>query len=210
MSKEDTEPNPDWNPNLEDIIKKQGEQSQTFYWLHNESSIWASIRNNMIQIPSIILASTTGFLSATSSLLHPMVIGAMSLSVGILNTVNSYYKYSQRSEGHRMTALMYLKVFKNIEIELSLPIHQRTEAGKLLTSLRDKMSRISEVAPPIPEEIIGKYKRAFKNNRTSLPIMIVGPEKINICTIDANAVAANPLKRAGSSDSSTHSDTNIP
>ena len=181
-------PAPDWNIDLENIIKKQGEQAQTFYWLHNESSQWASWRNNIIQIPSIILASVTGFLSATSNILPPVATGGLSLLVGILNTINSYYKYSQRSEGHRMVALMYLKLYKNIEIELSLPIHQRTDAGKLLSGMRDKLSRILEVAPPIPKGIINKYKNTFKNHYTSLPILIVGPEKINICRIEAPKV----------------------
>jgi hypothetical protein len=172
---------PEWNPSLEELIKKEGEQCESLFWLHNEASQWASKRNNLIQIPAILLASATGFLSATSELLPPVAIGAMSLTVGALNTINSYYKYSQRSESHRISAQLYMKAYKNIETELALPIHQRTDAGKLLGDLREKMARISEVAPAIPSEIIQKYKSVFKKPKTSLPIIISGPENIHIC-----------------------------
>ena len=77
MSIKEEDITPDWNIDLENVIKKQGEQSETFYWLHNESSVWASWKNNIIQIPSIILASVTGFLSATSNILPPVATGGL-------------------------------------------------------------------------------------------------------------------------------------
>ena len=49
--------------------------------------------------------------------------------VGVFNTINSYYKFSQRAEAHKITAQLYFKMYKNIETELALPIHQRTDAG---------------------------------------------------------------------------------
>ena len=172
-----------WNTNLEELVKKEGEQCQTYFWLHNQSSIWANRRNNCIQIPSILLASVTGFLSATSDLLPPVAIGAMSLTVGALNTINSYFKYSQRAESHRISAQLYMKAYKKMETELALPVHQRSDAAELLTELRDTMERISEVAPEVPEEIIAKYKVILKTTEktTSLPIIVVGPDTIQVC-----------------------------
>jgi hypothetical protein len=172
-----------WNASLEELVKKEGEQCQTYFWLHNQASIWANRRNNCIQIPAILLASVTGFLSATSDLLPPVAIGAMSLTVGALNTINSYFKYSQRAESHRISAQLYMKAYKKMETELALPIHQRSDAQELLVELRDTMERISEVAPEVPEEIIGKYKVILKttDKATSLPIIVAGPDQIQVC-----------------------------
>jgi len=177
---ESVEPHEDWNPNLEKVVKKEGEISQSFYYMHNLASRWASKRNDAIQIPAIILASVTGFLAATSNLVPSVAIGAMSLVVGILNTVNSYYKFAQRSESHRITSQLYLKSYKIIEIELALPVHQRVDASKLLKKMRETMQHVSEVAPPIPNNVIEIYRKHFADSKVAKPIIANDLEEIII------------------------------
>lgn len=174
----------DWNPNLENLVKKEGEQSQSLFWLHNESSKLAALYNDWIQIPGIILASITGFLSATSNIVPPIGIGAMSLLVGILNTVNSYYKFPQIAEAHKITAHLYLKMYKNIRTELALPVRQRANANNLLQNIRDKLARITEIAPQVPNSIINMYKIKFKDATISKPIIANGLDPIDICVSD--------------------------
>jgi hypothetical protein len=169
---ESVEPHENWNENLEQVVKREGEQSQSLYWMHNSASVWASKRNDAIQIPAIILASITGFLAASSNLVPSLAIGAMSLIVGILNTINSYYKFAQRSESHKITAQLYLKTYKIIEIELALPVHQRVDAGKLLKKIRETMQHISEVAPAIPGSVINMYRKNFSDSEVSKPIIV--------------------------------------
>jgi hypothetical protein len=178
---EGSEPHEDWNENLEQVIKTTGERSQSLYWMHNNASIWASKRNDRIQIPAIILASLTGFLAATSNLVPPVGIGAMSLVVGILNTVNSYYKYAQRSEAHKITAQLYLKTYTIIEVELALPVQQRVDAKKILKKIRETMQHISEVAPPIPDSIIRLFNKTFAHSKVSKPIIANDLISIEIC-----------------------------
>ena len=179
-NEEEGRPTPQWNEALENVVKKEGEQSQALFLLHHMSYMWATKRNDFIQIPAIVLASVTGFLSATSSILPPIAIGAMSLSVGVLNTVNSYYKFSQRAESHRITSLMYMKAYKSIETELALPVYQRVDAAKLLNDLRDTMSKISDIAPAIPMNIINAYKKNTRDYNISQPIIANGLDPILI------------------------------
>ena len=175
----------DWNTDLEQVVKREGEQSQSLYWMHNASRNWAISRNDLLQIPAIIIASVTGFLSATSSLVPPVGIGALSLLVGILGTINSYFKFSQRSESHKIAAQMYLKLYKTIEVELALPAHQRANAAVLLKHLRYTMNRISEIAPPIPPKIINKFNKTFKATSVSIPIIANGIDVISVCNEDS-------------------------
>jgi len=170
---------PEWNVALEDVVRKEGEQSQALYWLHNHAANWAARRNDLLQIPSICLATVTGFLGATSEI-PSYATGVMTLVVGLLNTLNSYYKFSQRSEGHKIIAQMYLKVYKNIEVELSLPAGQRTPADKLLAELRDRLARISETAPSLPRGTITAFKNHFKEPQTSVPIVANGLDVIRV------------------------------
>jgi len=174
------EPDPQWNPALEDIIKKEAETAESLYWLHNKSSTWALRRNDGLQIPTIVLSSVVGFFSATTDLIPQLALGAVSVVVGILGTINSYFKFAQRGQLHATTAQLYLKTYKNLEVELSLPIHQRTDAGTLLKDLRDQMTRISELAPEIPQSVITLYKKEFKESVTAKPIITNGLDPIKI------------------------------
>jgi len=174
------EAHPEWNAALEEVIKKEGEQAEGLYWLHSQAALWAQKRNDAIQIPAIILATVTGFFSATSEMLPPVAIGAFSVFVGILNTINSYYKFSQRAEGHRIASLWYLKTYKKIETELSLPIAQRTPADPLLKELSEGMSRITETAPQVPEALNRLYAVRFKDDRVARPLGTNGLDPIKI------------------------------
>jgi len=180
MASEKVEKVVEWNPALEEIIRREGEQSEALYWLHNKASVWASKRNDIIQIPAIILSTVTGFLSATTNLVPMIALGGISVFVGILSTLNSYFKFSQRGESHRIISLLYLKIYKTIEIELALPASQRANANVLLNEIRQHMNQIGEQAPTIPESIIALFKKEFKDGDTSRPIIANGLDVINV------------------------------
>ena len=174
------EGHPEWNEALEAVVKKEGEEAEGLFWLHNKASLRARRFNDYIQIPAIILATTTGFFSATADLVPPVAIGAMSVVVGILGTINSYFKFSQRSEGHRIASLLYMKMYKNIETQLSLPISQRQPAETFLKMLREEMERVSETAPDVPESIIAFFKKKFKDPQVNVPIIANGLDEIKV------------------------------
>ncbi len=75
---------------------------------------------------------------------------------------------------------MYMKIFKNIEVELSLPVAQRGHPAKLLGDVREKLARINEVAPDVPDQVIALYKVQFKDNKTHHPIIANGIDAIQI------------------------------
>ena len=165
------------------------------FWLHNRSSVLATRNNDIINIPSIILQTVTGFLSATGGLVHPLALGAISVFTGVLSTLLSYYKFSARAEAHRMSAQLYLKIYKKIEIELSLPIEQRMAPVKLLEEVRDKLARVGEVAPDIPETVLNEYKSKFHDGEAKKPIIANGIDKIIVYHAPEKAVEAAPMIR---------------
>ena len=169
-----------WNDGFEQVLKKEAEQAESLFWLHNKASAVAARNNDYIQIPSIVLQTLTGFLSATGGLVPPLALGAVSVFTGILSTLLSYYKFSARAEGHRVVAQLYMKIFKNIEVELSLPVAQRDRPAKLLGDVREKLARINEVAPDVPDQVIALYKAQFIVNTTHHPIIANGIDAIQI------------------------------
>ena len=185
----------EWNTGLEEVLRKEGEEGAAMFYMHNRSSVVATRNNDMINIPSIILQTVTGFLSATSGLVPPLALGAISVFTGVLSTMLSYYKFSARAEAHRMSAQLYLKIYKKIEIELSLPIEQRMSPVKLLEEVRDKLARVGEVAPDIPEGVLAQYKRQFRDGEAKKPIIANGIDKIVVYHAPEKPAEAVPMIR---------------
>jgi hypothetical protein len=185
----------DWSSGLEEVLRKEGEEGASMFWLHNRSSVLATRNNDIINIPSIILQTVTGFLSATGGMVPPLALGAISVFTGVLSTLLSYYKFSARAEAHRMSAQLYLKIYKKIEIELSLPIEQRMAPTKLLEEVRDKLARVGEVAPDIPETVLNEYKTKFHDGEAKKPIIANGIDKIVVYHAPEKPTEAAPMIR---------------
>lgn len=169
-----------WNDALAHVVKKEAEQSEALYILHYKASIWAKRWNDCLLIPASIISTITGFFSATSSLVPPVAIGACSVVVGILGFINSHYKYGQRAENHKLCSNMYHKIYKDLEVELSLPEKERNDPDKLIPELRAKMARIAEISEPIPESIITEFKKKHSSDKVSLPLIANGLNQVVI------------------------------
>jgi hypothetical protein len=94
-----------------------------------------------------------------------------------------------------MSAQLYLKIYKKIEIELSLPQEQRMPPIKLLEEVRDKLARVGEVAPDVPELVIQEYKKQFHDGDTKKPIIANGLDKIIVYQAPEKSDAVGPRIR---------------
>ena len=156
-----------WNPQLEHILSEEGERALCFSWLHNRSHKQYSAFSTYITIPTVILATLTGSASIGSKSLFGdsdisnVVIGIVSLSIGVLNTVSGYFSWASRAEGHRLSAIAYTKIHRFILIELSLPRPERMAARDMLKVVRDQLDRLQETSPQIPDKVIAEFQKRF-------------------------------------------------
>ena len=177
-----------WNPSLEIILKREAEQSEGLYWLHNRSQTIVQRKNDWLMLPSIVISTINGFLIGADTGAPALLLGAISIFVSTLSSITQYYKYSQKAEGHRIAALMYLKLYKNIEIELAKPTGQRADPDDLLRSLKEAMTRVAETAPQPSEQAIREYQSKFKEQQVSHPLIANGLAEVHINTTSANRV----------------------
>jgi hypothetical protein len=176
-----------WSSQIEDLVALEGERCLGLAKLHKRCEDLASSKNNVIQIPVIVLSTLCGTASVGSSALFggsafaPTIIGLVSIGVGILNTVGSYFGYAKKSEAHRIAHLQYSKLFSQLNVELSLPRSERASAEAVLKNLRDTMERLAEVTPSIPDEIIVEFNKKYESYKDiGLPIEANGLSKIKI------------------------------
>jgi hypothetical protein len=186
----------EWSSQLEDIVAKEGERCSGLAWLHTRAEIETSKYNTYVQVPVIILSTLAGTASVGSATLFGgsssesgIAIGLVSIGVGILNTLGSFFNFAKRSEAHRIAHLNYSKLATKISIELSLPRDERMKAELLLTYLRDTMERLAETTPNCPQNIIKQFNDKYKDEKEiALPIEVNGIHKINIYRGETHAL----------------------
>jgi hypothetical protein len=181
---EEDEVKVEWSTQLEDILAQEGEKCRGLAWLHTRAEALTSKFNTYVQVPVIVLSTLAGTASVGSATLFgggpasSIAIGLVSISVGILNTLGSFFAFAKRSEAHRIAHLNYSKLSTRISIELSLPRDQRMEADPFLENTRETMERLAETAPLCPEGIIAEFNKQFKNTNVTLPAETNGLHKI--------------------------------
>ena len=178
-----------WSNQLEDLIAGEAEKCRGLSWIHQQAEQIASSRNNLIQIPVIVLSTLCGTASVSSQTLFGpgngtvagIAIGLVSISVGVLNTINSYFAFARKAEAHHIAQIQYAKLFSNISVELALPRLERLPPQILLKTLRENMERLAETTPSAPPQVLKDFTSRFSKYTTiSKPIETNGLQKVEI------------------------------
>lgn len=180
-----------WSSLLEEYFKELGEKCYCYSYLHKKAEAVYSFRRTFIDLPVIVGSTIAGTLSIGNSAIFGeqneqiagMCIGSLSLVVGILNTIGSYYGWGKRAEIHRLSSIEYGKLYRFLSLELSIPREQRIECSDLLKITRDTYERLIEISPLIPQYILDDFKKRFADDKykdISKPAEANGLERIDI------------------------------
>lgn len=189
-----------WNGQLETILSQEGERAECFGWLHDKSQKKYNQLNTYITLPTITMSTLAGSAAIGSSSIFSgipnvanYIIGGISLSVALLNTVSSFFGWAKRSESHRLSALAYTKIHRFIMIELSLPRTERMAAKDMLKICRDQLDRLQETSPQIPDDVIRMFQIKFGDSTPEVskpgitngldPIQVYVDETITPCKL---------------------------
>jgi len=181
-----------WSVPLEELVASEGEKCRGLAWINQKAEVYYAHRANAIAIPVIVLSTLAGTASVGSSSLFQgdteissIVIGLVSIGVGILNTISSYFSWARKAEAHRIAYLQYSKLFSTIRVEMSLPRNERQQPDQLLKQIRDGMERLAETTPSPPPSILDDFNRHFKDEDKSIsrPVEVNGLQKITIFRI---------------------------
>jgi hypothetical protein len=177
-----------YNSHLEELIASEGEKALAFQWLHDQAEKRYTQFNTYIVLPVIVLSTMSGTASIGQKELFgdtpvsAVVIGLVSILVGILNTVSSFFAWAKRAEGHRITGITYGKLHRYISIELSLPREQRVVAKHFLKAIREQIDRLNETSPQIPQVVVDAFQVKFKDRppTIAIPEICNGLHKVDV------------------------------
>lgn len=157
---------------FENLLKDEAEKAEVMSILHIKSHEKYYKLSSFINMPVIVISSMIGFLSQINISNHQSeILGAISILVAILKTIDNYFDYTKKTETHRIISLQYSKISKFIQIQLLLDREKRIKANDLLDIIIYDLQNIKDSEPIIPKDVVDffnnkyeKYKNICKPN----------------------------------------------
>lgn len=163
-----------WNSGHEELLASIADRANCSRWMHSKCQSIFEKWNVLLSIPSIVVSTIAG--SATIGMPgitnDPMVtrwgtiaIGVMTLSSGVLTTINQYMKTAQNAESHRSAAVQYGKLHRVISVELAIRRDQRLNALEFLKAVRDEQDKLTDNAPHILDYVVKEFRNEFDSKK---------------------------------------------
>lgn len=176
----DQEHHPKWVKQQELILKKWSEEAAAFRFMHDRSyKRFARLHMNF-SLPVIILSTiagtanfSTGSFPAEYREYVSLATGGINLIAGMITTIAQFMKIPEMLEAHRASSNDFAKFSRNIRVELSLPIRERTCTGReFLEKCRGEMEVLMERAPDISLSLVKSFGNKFKKKELHMPDII--------------------------------------
>jgi len=184
----------DWSDEIELLLSEWGEVAMCYAYLHNFGQRKYKKKYHHLQIPIIILSTLTGTANFATDSYVPegfkhgfsAGVGSLNLFCGILGTLLSFLRYSEIYEGHRIAAIAWSKLSRNIEIELSLQDIKRKPCRDFLKICRSEYDNLLESSPNIDLDIIRDFNRKFNDDYPDVrkPVICNGLKEIKPYKVD--------------------------
>ena len=177
-----------WSEEIEELLAEWGEVALCYQYLHSFSERKYKRKFHHYQIPIIILSTLTGTANFATESYVPQDykqgfsagVGSLNLLCGVLGTLLSFLRYSEVYEGHRIAALAWSKLSRNIEIELSLGQEKRKNCRDFLKVMRAEYDNLMESSPSIDLDVIRMFNSKFEGKYPNIrkPIIVNGLREI--------------------------------
>jgi hypothetical protein len=179
----------DWTKSTEELLVSWADIALCYTWIFDKSYRNYNNINYTFTIPIVILSTITGTLSMSLSSVVPesafmtgqFVIGAVNIFIGILSTLQNFFRYAQQSELHLSATKDWAKLHRNIKIELSIERQYRKPAEEFVRYARQEYERLLNTRPVIPSQILNDFKRLYRNSDVIKPETL---EKIKHLILD--------------------------
>lgn len=129
---------------------------------HYEMANLLARRDKLLGIPVIILTAIIG-VSAFWSVVYealpvytPIIVGLLSISAAVFSSLQTFFKFSEQSEKHRLAAVKFGSIRRKLEAHYAG--NDAKSEGDYLNALREEMDDLAEASPNVPVRIFKKIQ----------------------------------------------------
>lgn len=182
-----------WHEKHQSVLKGWGESAACYRYMHFKAYEYYKKSNMLYTLPIIVIGTVTGtanFAQQTfpkdSQVYIPLAIGALNLISAIMTTVSQFLKIAELMESHRVSYINYGKLARNIKLEITLPVSERTHHGaNMIDICAAEYDRLIEQCPPVPKAIMRLFTDEFpENNRDPRKFKFTRPEIFTVLPFD--------------------------
>ena len=166
-----------WCEKQEKLLTSWAERAAGYRWLHNHARLHYKKQNDYLSYPSIVIASITGVggfavlnpsgnedldpSTRTKIMIVQYFFAFLNVIGGILTSISKFSQSLSLSEAHSAMCVQYSKYYRNIDMELSLDVVDRTCVVEFVKKCREEYDRLLDEAPDIPAISIQAFNIEF-------------------------------------------------
>src|SRR6056300_1348160 len=168
-----------WCEKQEKLLTSWAERAAGYRWLHNHARLHYKKQNDYLSYPSIVIASITGV--GGFAVLNPSgnenvssetrakimiiqyVFAFLNVLGGILTSIGKFSQSLPLSEAHSSMCVQWSKLYRTIDMELSLEVKHRPNVVEFLMKTREDYDKLLDDAPDIPAVSIKAFLVQFPN-----------------------------------------------
>ena len=167
----------EWCEKQEKLLIKWAEKAAGYRWLHNHARLHFKKQNDWLAYPSIIIASITGVggfavlnpsgndgvssETKTRIMIVQYFFAFLNVIAGILSSISKFSQSLPLSEAHSVMCVQWSKLYRSIDMELSLDIKHRTNVVDFIMKSREEYDKLLDDAPDIPAISIQAFLLQF-------------------------------------------------
>ena len=190
----------EWCEKQEKLLIKWAEKASGYRWLHNHARLYYKKQNDWLAYPSIIIASITGVggfavlnpsgndgvssETKTRIMIVQYFFAFLNVIAGILSSISKFSQSLPLSEAHSVMCVQWSKLYRSIDMELSLDIKHRTNVVDFIMKSREEYDKLLDDAPDIPAISIRAFMVQFPDKENK-------PDVCNGLSIVVNDDAAS-------------------
>lgn len=157
-----------WDEELDNLYRAWQRRIAAVELGHRKLSDRLQRRYLMLGLPVVVLTTVIGtavFASLADE--EPVdtatrvIVGSVSITAAVLSSLQTFLRYATRAEGHRVAAIRYETLRRDVAETLALPLAMRNDPIRELDSVRLRMDRYAKESPPIAQREWERLEKQF-------------------------------------------------
>jgi hypothetical protein len=158
-----------WTSYYEDIFAEWCDKAMCYRYLHNNCNRHYYCLQIAFTIPVIFISTLTGVANFAQERIpedyqffYTMGVGSFNILAGFITTVAQFLKVNELSEAHRVSAISWGKLHRNIRVELAKNPVERENIEIYLKKTKEQFDLLIETSPIIRRKEVLKFNTMFK------------------------------------------------
>lgn len=164
-------PPPKWTKFYELILIDWCDKAMCYRYLHGNCNRYYNFMHILFTIPVIFISTLTGVANFAQERIpdeyvfyYTIGVGSLNILAGFITTISQFLKISELNESHKMSAISWGKLHRNIKLELAKKPEERENVKIFIKNSKEYYELLIETSPAIKYSEIKAFNKKFKKS----------------------------------------------